>query len=192
MGNIIKINDRKIIESIKNDGVGAIPTDTLYGLVGSAFSKKTVARIYRIKKRNSKKPFIILISSIKDLSKFGIELDDFSRNFLQKNWPGPMSVILPCLEKKFIYLHRGTKALAFRCPKKASLLKLIRKTGPLVAPSANPEGLKPAENISEIYKYFGSQIDFYVRGKVSQTPSTLVEIKNSKIMVLRRGTGKIK
>jgi L-threonylcarbamoyladenylate synthase len=187
-----KIIDRKIAEIIKNNGVGVLPTDTLFGLVGSAFSKKAVAKIYKIKKRNPKSPCIILISAIDDLEKFNIQLNENSKEFLQKNWPGKISTVLPCSDKKFEYLHRGTKSLAFRFPNKSNLVNLIKKTGPLVAPSANPEKLEPAQNIVEARKYFGDKVDFYISGKTSKLHSTLVEIKNGKIKVLRKGAGKIK
>jgi len=189
----MKISDKKIITIIKKGGVGVLPTDTLFGLVGSAFSQKAVERISEIKGRNSKKPFIILISSLKDLSQFEIELDENAENFLQKNWPGKVSIVFPCPNKKLEYLHRGTKSLAFRLPKKKSLIDLIKKTGPLVAPSANPEGESPAQNITEARKYFGDKIDFYVSGRIfNKLPSTLIEIKNGKIKILRRGAGRIK
>jgi L-threonylcarbamoyladenylate synthase len=84
------------------------------------------------------------------------------------------------------------KSLAFRLPKKVSLLQLIQKTGPLVAPSANPEKQKPAENITELKKYFGKEVDFYVQGKVNKLSSTLVEIKKGGITILRPGAKKIK
>ena len=64
-----------IIKILKKGGVGVIPTDTLYGLVGSAFSKKAINRIYKIKNRDKNKKLIVLISSIKDLKKFKINID---------------------------------------------------------------------------------------------------------------------
>ena len=57
----------QIIKILKSGGIGVMPTDTLYGLVGSAFSKKAINRIYKIKNRDKKKKMIVLISSIKDL-----------------------------------------------------------------------------------------------------------------------------
>lgn len=188
-----KISDKKIVEIIKNNGVGVLPTDTLFGLVGSVFSKEAIAKIYKIKKREQRKPFIVLVSCIQDLKKFEIKLDEDCKKFLQENWPEKVSVILSCSSQKFAYLHRGKKALAFRLPKKKELVNLIKKTGPLVAPSANPEGKKPAENINEAKKYFANKIDFYVAGKIfGDLPSTLVEIKNGRIKILRKGAGKIK
>lgn len=181
-----------ITRQIKIEKIGVIPTDTIYGVAASAMSKKAVERAYRIMKRNTKKPFIILISSIKDLALFNIKLDSATRNILKKIWPGKVSVILPARAKKFEYLHRGTKTLAFRMPKKQSFVKILRKTGPLISSSANPEGKKPAETIVQAKKYFEDKIDFYTdTGKIKSAPSTLVEIKDGRICVLREGAFQI-
>ncbi len=169
------------ISTLKNGGVGILATDTLYGIVGSAFSKKTVGRIYEIKGRDEKKPFIVLIASIRDLQKFSIRLTKDQKIFLEGAWPGPVSVILPCKAKKFEYLHRGSESLAFRLPKNKMLLEILKKTGPLVAPSANPQGMLPAENIAQAKEYFGDAVDFYIaggtkRGKASRIVSLLGQI----------------
>ena len=178
-----------------------MPTDTLYGIVGSALNKKAVARIYKLRKRDLRKPMIILVSSIADIEKFGVILNPKSLILLRKLWPGKISVILPCPSKKFFYLHRGKKSLAFRMPAKKSLIELLKITGPLVAPSANWEGLPPAKTIKEAKKYFGDKvypeqgrrIDFYVDGgELKSLPSTLVELKNKKIILKREGAKKFK
>jgi len=166
---------KKIIKILKAGGVGVMPTDTLYGLVGGAFSKKAIDRIYKIKKRNKKKKLIILISSISDLKKFGIK-HLYKLEFvgmLKKFWPGKVSVIL--------------NNIAFRLPAKKSLIQILKKTGPLVAPSANPEGLKPAENIKEAKEYFGDQVDFYLSGgTLKSKPSALIKLnKKGRIKILR-------
>jgi len=126
-----------IAEILKSGGIGVMPTDTIYGLVGSALSKKTVLRIYKVRQRDLRKPFIVLIGSLGDLKKFGVKLNPRHLAFLRKIWPGPVSVILPCTGREFYYLHRGTRSLAFRLPKDKGLINLLKKTGPLVAPSAN-------------------------------------------------------
>lgn len=177
----------QIIKILKTGGVSVLLTDTLYGLVGQALSKKTVARIYKIKGRNSNKPLIILVSSVNDLSFFGIKIDNQTRDALENFWPGPVSAILPCPLKKFEYLHRGTKTLAFRFPKKKSLIGIIEKTGPLVAPSANLEGMPPAKNITEAKGYFGCDIDFYSRGvRPAKKPSIIIKISNGRIEIIRK------
>lgn len=181
-------NYQKASTILKSGGVGVIPTDTIYGLVGSALKPDTVGRIYKVRKRSPDKPFIILISKLADLKKFDIQLSSDQKKFLSANWPGPVSVILPCPSPRFKYLHRDTKTLAFRLPSHKPLRQLLASTGPLVAPSANPEGLPPAKNITEAKTYFDDKIDFYQSGKTKETPSALVKISESgKIEVLRQG-----
>ncbi len=179
---------------IKKGGVVVIPTDTLFGVVASAFDKDAIERIYKLKGRDTSKPFIILISVLKDLEKFGVNLNPEQKEFLNKIWPGKVSVILPCKDSKLKYLHRGTKSLAFRMigPKNKNLFNLINKTGPIVAPSANPEGLIPARNISKAKDYFSDSVDVYVPGVIRSTkPSTLIEYKNGEIIIIRQGAVKI-
>ena len=190
---ITEMYTQKTIDTLKQGGIGIIPTDTLYGLVGSALNKQTVERIYKLRKRPQVKPCIILISKPDDLKLFGISLDNFTKSFLKKNWPNPLSVILPCSNSKFEYLHRSGKTLAFRMPNDQKLLGLLNQTGPLVAPSANFEGEKPAQTIKEAKKYFGDQVDFYEDGgKLTGLPSTLVSIEDGQVKVLRQGQFMVK
>ena len=179
---------------ILNDGgIAVIPTDTIYGVVAKARDRKAVTRLYALRRKTPNKPFIILISSVKDLAQFGIRPDRKTAEFLTSVWPGKVSVILPCLGKTFSYLHLGTATLAFRLPKSKSLLALLKETGPLVAPSANREGEKPAETIAEAKKYFGDEVDLYIGGnkKMRGKPSTLVSLVTGTPVVLREGAVKI-
>ncbi len=185
----MKISE-KIIKILKNGGAGILPTDTLYGLVGSTFSKKAVERIYNLKKRGIGKPFIVLISKISDLKLFGVELNKKEKDVLKRFWPGPISIVLKCpnLGKEMSYLKPLNQTLAFRCPNLKWLNVLLKKTGPLVAPSANPEELPPAETIGQAKKYFGNAVDFYTdAGYLSGQPSTLIKTENGKVIVLRKG-----
>ena len=170
-----------LIQILKAGGIGVLPTDTLYGLVGRAEDKQAVTRIKKLKQRSAGKPFIILISSLKDLAKFKLKLTKEDQEILRKIWPGAVSVAF-------------TSQLSFRLPKNKFLLELIKETGPLVAPSANPEGLPPANTITEAKKYFGNKVDFYwsANRKLRGQPSTLIKLKNGKIEILRAGRVKIK
>jgi L-threonylcarbamoyladenylate synthase len=178
--------DEKVKEITKSGGVGVIPTDTLYGIIGSAFLEVAVERIYALKKRDSSKPLIVLISDFKDLEKFEIKPDSKTEKILKSAWPGPVSVILPILSSAFRYLTRGGDSIAFRLPNNKELREFLKDVGPIVAPSANPEGLKPAENIEAIKNYFGNAVDFIIDGGVVHgEPSSLLEIKDGKVNVLR-------
>ncbi len=159
----MKDNLQNIIKVLKKGGIGVMPTDTLYGLVGSAFSKNAIERIYKIKKRNKKKKLIVLISAMAEIEKFGIKITSVQYQMLHSTWPGKVSVII--------------NNIAFRLPAKKSLIEILKKTGPLVAPSANPEGLMPAENITQAKKYFGSNVDFYLSGgTLKGEPSKIIKI----------------
>lgn len=178
-----------IVQLLKDGSTGVIPTDTIYGLVGSALNPETVEKIYQLRKRVSDKPFIILISSIDDLEKFGITPSQKQKDFLGRYWPNPLSVILPIHGEEFKYLHRGTNSLAFRMPKNTWLLDLLKQIGPLVAPSANFEGQEPSKNINEAKKYFGSEVDFYMDGgTISTVASTLISLNSDGTFeILREG-----
>ncbi len=191
------LSHKKRIEAVsilKSGGVGILPTDTIYGVVGSALAPKTIARIYRLRKRNPRKPTIILVASVDDVKKFDVVIDVGMKKILSEGWLGKVSIVLPIASgkksalKKFEYLHRGTGTLAFRVPKPLWLRDLLQETGPLVAPSANFEGEPPALTIRAAKKYFGKNVDFYAdAGKLISKPSTLIKIEKGKVIVLREG-----
>ncbi|MFZ3054957.1 MAG: L-threonylcarbamoyladenylate synthase [Minisyncoccales bacterium] len=173
---------RQTGKEIKEGKIGVIPTDTIYGIVCSAFDKKNVEKIYELRKRDLKKPMIVLISSLKDLELFNIKID---KKTADKYWPGKTSIILPV--KKFEYLHRGKKSLAFRLPKDENLIQILKVSGPIIAPSANIEGKEPATTIDEAKKYFGENVNFYLNfGKLKSKPSKIISLIEGKVEVIRK------
>lgn len=180
-------SDQNLIKVLKNEGIVVMPTDTLYGIVGSALNVSTVNSIYAIRKRNPEKPCIILIGDVEELQKFGIDISDEQKVALQKYWPGPVSVVLDCLDPTLEYLHRGTNTLAFRLPQDKNLQNLLKQTGPIVAPSANLEGLPPAQNITEAKKYFGEEVDLYIDGgEIKGKASKVIRLrKDGSVDILR-------
>jgi L-threonylcarbamoyladenylate synthase len=172
-------SDKNLVNVLKENGVVVMPTDTIYGIVGSALNSLVVSRIYETRKRAPAKPCIVLVGDISELEKFKIILTSEQKKEIEKYSKNPTSFILDCGDEKFKYLHRGTKTLAFRLPVSADLRKLLKETGPLIAPSANLEGLPPASNILEAKKYFGDLVDLYVDGGT-------IEGKASKVIQLRK------
>jgi L-threonylcarbamoyladenylate synthase len=193
--------------ALREGGVAVIPTDTTYGIVGSALNKETVERVYAIRKRDLDKPFIILIAERDDIKKFGCLPTEAQNKILDRVWPAhintsagkpsfaeamadkprPTTVILQSSDPRFSYLHRGKNTIAFRLPAKGELRDLIRAVGPLVAPSANPQGMLPAVNVAEARAYFGNQIDFYQDGgAVIASPSKIIDITSGVERVLRQ------
>jgi len=187
------LDNQKIVKLLREGKIGILPTDTIYGIHASVFIPEAIEKIYKIKKRDSHKPFVILISSPLDLAIFKIGTSPKIKKFLDKVWPGKISVILPAKENLFKYLHKGTKSLAIRIPDKPDLRKLLEKTGPLISTSANPEGKKPATTVEEAENYFGNNVDFYVNeGFLNGEPSTVVKVVGDKIRLIRKGAVKLK
>lgn len=168
---------------LKNGGVAVIRTDTIYGIVGRADNRETVERIFRIKGRAPEKSPIVLISDPSDMLD---TCDASTLKMLQSYWPGPNSIILPSKDGP-AWITRGNKSIAYRLPAHAPLQALIRAVGPLVAPSANPEGLLPAETIKQARHYFGESVDYYCdNGEVTdQTPSSLFRYEDDNFIKLR-------
>lgn len=186
----IVVDWQSVIRAITTDGVVVMPTDTIYGIVCSALDESLVNRIYDIRKRRPEKPCIILAGDIGELEKFSVNISPEQKQKLEEYWSknsSPVSVVLDCDDESFAYLHRGTKTLAFRIPANEGLRNLLLETGPLVAPSANPEGLPPAKNIEEARNYFGEAVDFYADGgEIEGKASRVIRLyKNSTTSILR-------
>jgi L-threonylcarbamoyladenylate synthase len=164
-----------------------MPTDTIYGICGQALNKTTVERIYGVKKRTPEKSCIILIGGTEDLKKFSVEISLEQEKVIEKFWPGPVSIIFDCKDDAFEYLQRGTSTLAFRLPLSLDLQELLKKTGPLIVPSANPEGKPPAESISQAKEYFVDLPDLYIDGgQIIGKPSKLIQLhKDGSVSIIR-------
>ncbi|HMI09426.1 MAG TPA: L-threonylcarbamoyladenylate synthase [Candidatus Saccharimonadales bacterium] len=175
--------DENIVLLLKKGGIGVVRTDTLYGLVAVANNDVAVERVFAVKHRTYDKSPIVMISRLDQLFD-GIDASISDR--LVGLWPGKNSIILPS-HRAPDWITRGKSSVAYRLPDDERLRDLIDKTGPLVAPSANPEGLPPAMNIDEAKGYFGDSVDFYVDGGTvtDDTPSRLYTFAGSTMERLR-------
>lgn len=165
------IKDPFVAEILKSGGIAVLRTDTLYGIVASARDKDAVERIYDIKQRTPSKSPIVLIDSIDQL------FDTYDTQILatlHAYWPGPNSIILPSVNAPQ-WITRNNESVAYRIPNHPTLRSLLRIVGPIIAPSANPEGALPAATVKTAQKYFGDKVDVYVdEGEVlANTPSSL-------------------
>jgi L-threonylcarbamoyladenylate synthase len=172
---ICKIYTEEVAGILRRGGVGILLTDTIYGIVALADEHAAVQRIYELKQRTPSKPPISLIGDINQLRD---TYDEPTLAAVRLLWPGKNTVILPTNTAPE-WLTRGTNSISYRLPAKEELRRLILATGPLVAPSANPEGQEPAVTIEEARAYFGDAVDFYIdEGRVTDnTPSKLFRLK---------------
>jgi L-threonylcarbamoyladenylate synthase len=180
-----------LLNCVRSVVVGVVSELGVYFVVASALIPKAVIALYKIRSRKDNKPCIVLCSSVSDLPKIGIIISKETEDILKKITPNPVSIILPCPRKKFEYLHRGGKSLAIRIPNKKNLREFLKNVGPVLAPSANLEGQRPARNIKEARNYFGECVPVYVSGKVKEDPSTIIRINSGKIETIRKGSWKV-
>jgi len=169
--------------------VGVLPTDTLYGIVGSALKPVVVERVYELRNRERDKPMIVLISGWDDFGRLQVQIPERTQNLLKSIWPGPVSVVLSAASPALAYLHRGTGGIAFRMPSKPALRELLKVTGPLVAPSANLAGEPPALNVEQARAYFADEVFYLDEGQLHNPPSALVDARTDPPKVLRPAPG---
>jgi L-threonylcarbamoyladenylate synthase len=183
------VNWDEAAERLLQDQVGVIPTDTVYGVVGRANNPRVVARIYNLRKRDHDKPLITLVGDIADLKQFQIEIDQRTHNLFKKKWPGPVSIIVEVPSQEYAYIHRGTRSIAFRVMQKPELAELVRRVGPIVAPSANLEGSPVARTVAEAHSYFGDDVFYVDGGSVEGSASAVIDTRYGELKVLRLAPG---
>lgn len=168
---------------LREGGVAVLRTDTLYGLLARADDRQAVERVYTIKQRTPSKSPIVLIASLDQMFD---QYDEHTVQRLNELWPDKVSIILPS-SKAPEWITRGNASVVYRLPADEGLREMLAQTGPLIAPSANPESLPPAMTAQEAQIYFGDHVDIYIDGgEVSDdTPSQLYRLTSEGMERLR-------
>jgi L-threonylcarbamoyladenylate synthase len=182
---ISSLNDPALIDLLTQGKVGVIPSDTQYGLMALAADKLATTRLYSLKHRTNK-PGTLIAASSEQLINLGLKPRYVKA--VEHLWPNSLSIILP-LGPELSYLHLDHHDLAVRIPGSSQLIKLLKKTGPLITTSANSPGAPPANSLQEAIDYFGDTVDFYVDGGdlSNRPPSTIIRIIDDAIEVVRKG-----
>ena len=188
---IVSCTDSDIKVAIKKIKAGEIivfPTDTVYGLGCDPYNKKTVSRLYEIKKREKTKPFPILGISKTELEKIA-EFNTLERKIAEKFWPGQITLILKIKDEKIRQSLCLDKKIAVRVPNNQCVLSLLKECKLLVGTSANISGTTPFTDPNECSKNL-TRYDLLIDGGIipSQSESTIVEIVGDDIKILREGS----
>ena len=145
-----------IVKELKKGKVVICPTDTVYGLIADATNKKTVEKIFRIKKRSKNKALPIFVKDLKAAKKLA-QIDKSQEKFLKKAWPGKVTAVLKRKTKKAkprIY-GNDKKTIALRVPNYKLVLDLLKKINrPLTGTSANVSGKPIFNDIKDVLKQF--------------------------------------
>ena len=183
-------NIKKAKYYLDNNECVAIPTETVYGLAGNAYSSNAVKKIFKLKKRPSFNPLIVHYSKIRDLQK-DCEINEYFIKLYKKFCPGPLTFVLKLKKKSQIskYVTNKKKTLAVRFPKHSITRLLLKNLNyPLAAPSANLSTKVSAVEPKHINEDFGNKIKFILKGKKSKIgiESTIIDLTN-KPKILRLG-----
>ena len=181
--------DIQIATKAINDGaIVVFPTDTVYGLGCNPYNHDAVLSLYEIKKRKKTKSFPVLGYSKKELEKIA-EFNSLEEKIAEKFWPGPITLILKIKDKEIQKSLDLEGKIAVRVPNNQCVLALLKECKLLVGTSANISGAAPFNDPKECDKNL-SGYDLLIDGGIisSQGESTIVEIKNNDVKILRKGS----
>jgi len=169
--------------ALRGDGIAVVRTDTIYGLLARVDSEAAVAKVYDTKHRDPSKQCIILISTAAEAGEYADVVRIYSEQASE-----PTSVIVP-VQNEPAWVTRGGDTIAYRVVRSPLLKRLIDEVGPVIAPSANPEGLPPASTIAEAADYFGDAVDYYCDGgevAPNSAPSHVIRVElDGSVVVVR-------
>ena len=191
--NIKRINNKSIsiiVNYLKKNNIVGLPTETVYGVAGNAYSKKAIKSIYKLKKRPKKNPLIIHYYTIKDINN-DVEINSSFKKLYKRFCPGPITFVLK--KKKTSKINRIATAnlntVAIRFPSHKQTRKVLKKLNfPLAMPSANKSaGLSPV-TAEDVYEEFKNKISLIVDGGKCKIgiESTVVDLTNNP-QILRPG-----
>lgn len=195
---IVKINPdnpqgrliQRVVDVLNDGGIIAYPTDTQYGIGCDLFQKRAIEQVYRIKKRNPKKPFSFICADLKDISEYA-KVSNYAYRTMRRLLPGPYTFILEGtrLVPKIMLTKR--KEAGIRVPNHEICLAMVRTLGhPIITTTAGFEDEDVLSDPEEIEQVFKGVIDLIIDGgPVPGKPSTVVSLINDVPEVIREGLG---
>ncbi|MFH1551571.1 MAG: L-threonylcarbamoyladenylate synthase [bacterium] len=187
---------KKVADAISKGKVAIVPGDAVYTIVGDAFNLESIKKVYKMKKRDKGKAFNLGLYRHEDIAEYG-EYTSLIKEIVKKFPNEPFSFAVPRNEKTVPgFLNSDYKTLAFRVPfnKVTSTLSKFHRS-PVIGTSANISELKNTYSVEELMEYFRSVFGYEIKpdivldaGKLPvRRPSTVIEIINNKVRVIREG-----
>lgn len=177
-------------EIIRQGGLVAFPTETVYGLGGDALNPESSKKIYAAKGRPSDNPLIIHIADMEHLGKITKEIPQSAYQLADAFWPGPLTMILPKSEAVPSQTTGGLDTVAVRMPSHPVAMEFIKAAGGYVAaPSANLSGKPSPTTAKYVMQDMDGRIDMIIDGDGVDIglESTIVDLTGEKPMILRPG-----
>lgn len=177
-------------EILRDGGLVAFPTETVYGLGANAFMPDAVKKIYEAKGRPSDNPLIVHISDVGEIAELADEVSISARAIINAFMPGPMTVIVKknaCVPDA---VTAGMQTVAIRCPENETARRLIAAAGvPVAAPSANISGKPSPTKAKHVIDDMTGRIDAIIDGEDCRVgvESTIVDVSRDIPVLLRPG-----
>ena len=178
--------------ALNNSQVIAFPTETVMGL-GILFDDFNAYQLLnKIKRRPEDKPYTMMLSNKDDISNYAY-VDERAKKVIDAFMPGEITVLLKSKENVPGYVTHSTGIIGVRVPNLPNLLDFLSYVGtPLLVPSANRSGEKPALNSEEVKKIFGNELGYVFEGSAKGgVPSTLVDLTGKEVKIYREGNIKL-
>ena len=187
----ISCNDedvQKAASAINDGAVIVFPTDTVYGLGCNPYNHDAVLSLYEIKKREKTKPFPVIGYSKEELEKIA-EFNTLEEKIAETFWPGAITLILKVKDKEIQKSLSLGEKIAVRVPNNKCALALLKECKLLVGTSANISGARPFSDPKECTENL-TGYDLFIDGGIisSEGESTIVEIENNNVKILRKGS----
>ena len=186
---ILKQNQLDEAAKLLQEGkVIAFPTETVYGLGVVYDDQNAYDKLCTVKRRPPEKPFTLMLADVKDVGKYA-DLNDVAKALVKAFMPGQFTIITKAKEGLPAWCVSESGNVGIRIADFDLIRDLIRKTGkPLLVPSANKSGEKPATTTYEVLDAFGEELAAVVEGEsISNIPSTIVFVGDRYSDVFREG-----
>lgn len=182
----------EIALAIRQGALAVLPTDTVYGLVCTAFRQQPLADLYRLKGREATQPTALLAASVDVLLECIPEFRGSSEAVARALFPGPFTLVLPNPARRFAWLSEGRPGtIGVRVPALSGpTQKIVERLGAIVATSANLSGGADPRRLDEVPAAIRVGVIAAVEGgELPGTPSTVVDLTGSEPVILRAGAG---
>ena len=187
------MNKYEINNILKNDGVIAFVTDTVWGIGCLPTSKKAVKRIYEIKHRDGNKPLILMSNETYNLFEYVKQpIEKEAQKLIKKHFPGALTLVVEKSENTPDYITSSLPTVGIRVPDNKTFADICSEIEGhvLATTSANLSGEAPALSYEEAVKYIGSKVDLVIEDyghKAKGLASTVAGFKDGDVIVYRKG-----
>lgn len=175
---------------IKEGGIVAFPTETVYGLGASIFNEKAIKNVFLAKGRPADNPLIAHVDSVEQVKTIVTEILPVASKLMQKYWPGPLTLIMEKRNTVPYIASAGLETIAVRMPNSIVALELIREAGvPIVAPSANSSGRPSPTTAQHVIDDLKGKVDVIIDAGSAKIgiESTVLDVTITPPAILRPG-----